>query len=454
LIGLALIVHAVIIVIGVLVLVYDYKIRNNNKLSLFMGVNVLFTFIYGIIPITLISNNFFIGETDFYLIYTVDLKNDPFLFSSILILIGYVSMLLGYYLLRPYVKSNYHYEVSNNILQIFGIILLLLSLFSVFYIMASLGGVFNSLRYIQSLRYGEVEIATSMFLILPLSLASFVIFFSLFIQRLKFFTFNFLFLVIAFLVSIYYVLIFGGRLPLTLFVLLLPMYYLDNNQKWSLKNILILTIIGILMLNYLESLFNQLSNENYLAVSVIDNIPRLVAQFSFPYINTLKVHQFTYSNGDFRYFIDLISWVINYIPANFSNLIGLDQIKPSYSVNTANHHMADPNNPVAGGIPTDIITFGYYQFAVPGTIIVTFIFGIMVSWLDRIFLNSDKNIFISLAKIRVFQIITFYPMYADIEAFMRRRIDVVVLLIIILLFSKKISNKKKGYKIIATSNKN
>src|SRR5690606_10375669 len=118
---------------------------------------------------------------------------------------------------------------------------------------------------------------------------------------------------------------------------------------------------------------------------------RLFAQFSFPYINTLKVHEFTYGRGEFRYFIDFIGWIINYIPKEISSIIGLDLIKPSYLLNSENH--------LTQGIPTDIISFGYYQFALPGVIVVCFLFGGLIGWFDKLFNAVNQNYFIILAKI-------------------------------------------------------
>jgi hypothetical protein len=216
---------------------------------------------------------------------------------------------------------------------------------------------------------------------------------------------------------------------------------MEKRSKFNLKNIAIIVIFGIVFLNYLEAFFHFISQTNYSTRSIFDNIPRLVAQFSFPYINTLKVHQFTYDKGEFRYFIDFISWIINYIPKSFSSKIGLDQIAPSYLVNSNNH--------LTSGIPTDLITFGYYQFAIPGVIIISLLSGRIVSWFDRTLRSSDSDKFIQLAKIRLFQILVFYPMYADIEAFMRRRLDTVMIILILVIYSRKsINNYSKRLKQI------
>lgn len=442
-IGLVIIVHTLIIVLGIYFIFYDYKRRNNNRLSIFMGTNSVFIFIYGLIPIILILNNFFVGKTDFFLIYTIDKQNEPYLFISVVILIGYICMLLGYFLSNPYKIYNYKLHIPKSYLKYFAFVLLLVSSFCVFYFSLSMGGFFNSFKYIEAIRSGNINIAGPIFLLLPVSIVSFLIYLSFQLDKLNLISVNFLFLLVSLVNSIYYLLIFGGRLPIALFILILPMYIMERKGKWGVKNLVLILFVGILSLNYLDSLFKLLSQspENIAVKSVFDNIPRLIAQFSFPYINTLQVHDFTYSTGEFRYFVDLISWVINYLPSSISNLIGLGQIPPSYTVNTYNHLMFDPSNPVAGGVPTDIVTFGYYQFGLAGVIIITFLFGLLVSWFDKFLNNSNQSSFITLAKIRLFQIISFYPMYADIEAFMRRRVDVVLIIVLLVLFSKK-SQKK------------
>lgn len=433
----ALLVHLIIIFIGCFIFMYDYKKKKNRTLSIFMGSNAIFFFIFGIVPIVMIFNNFFVGKTDFYLIYTINYHNESYLFASLIILIGYITFLSTYLLSNPYKKCYVEYSISKKTLQIFGFITLLISLVSSLFIQISLGGIINSFKYIEIIRSGVSIIPSSIFLLLPISISSFIIYYSLHMEKKQIISFDFFMLIISLYVSIYYIVMFGGRLPFAMFILLLPMYYFDREKKWTIKNIAIIFIVGIFMLNYLENLFDILSKSEYSKRAIVDNIPRLFSQFSFPYINVLKVNEFTYNNGEFRYFIDYISWIINYIPSKIGDIIGLGKIIPSYAINTNHHLMFDPSNPVAGGIPTDIITFGYYQFALPGVIIVSLLFGKFIAYLDKFFNNTQNNIFFSLAKIRIFQVLAFYPMYADVESFMRRRIDVVILITIIVLFKNK-----------------
>lgn len=427
--GYAIIIHLLLIIVGLFFGYFDYKKRNDNKLSIFMGANLVFIFIYGIIPIILMLNNFFIGKTDFYLIYTININNEPYFFSSIIIFIGYISFFIGYLVGWPYKPARVKLIVPPKRLKVIGIMLLVISSISSLYIAYQLGGFITSLKFITKLRSGEVIVPSSIFLLLPLSITSFAIFYSTRFNNTKQSLFNSLFLIISLFLAIYYVLIFGGRLPVALFILILPMYYMEKQSKFSLKNIFIIAVIGIIFLNYLEAFFHFISQSSYSTKGVFDNIPRIIAQFSFPYINTLKVHEFTFSRGEFRYFIDFVSWIINYIPKSFSSKIGLDQIPASYIVNSNNH--------LTTGIPTDLISFGYYQFALPGVIIITALFGRIISWFDRTLRSSDSESFIQLAKVRLFQILVFFPMYADIEAFMRRRLDTVIIILILVFFSRK-----------------
>jgi hypothetical protein len=432
-IAFSIVIHVVIILIGITSLIYDYRKRNGTALSLFLGANTIFLLIFGIIPIALILNNFFIGKTDSYLIQTINYENEPYLIAGIIILIGYFFLLFGYFTSKPYIRTNYIYRISEKTIYYFGYGLLFISTAVTVLFSITLGGPINSFQYIQLIRSNNIIISGPLFLLLPLSISAFIIYLSKLLKSKKVITINTICLLLSFFNSIYYVVIFGGRLPIALFLLIIPMYLMDNKNKISLKNVIIVCILGLLVLNYGENLLDHLSGNFYQTKGILDNIPRLVTQFSFPYINVLKVQNFTYDSGEFRYFIDFISWIINYLPSSIADVIGLGSITPSYAVNTFNHHMFDQNNPVAGGIPTDIITFGYYQFSLPGVIIITFLFGKLLARFDRIFLNSKYDTFLSLAKIRVFQILSFYPMYADIEAFMRRRVDVVVLIIIIII---------------------
>ncbi|MCR3955123.1 MAG: oligosaccharide repeat unit polymerase [Gudongella sp.] len=449
----AMLIHFAVIITGIVTLFYDYKQKSSASLSLFMGANTVFVFVFGLIPLILILNNFYIGRTDSYLIQTIDYENESYLSASLYILVGYTCMLCGYFLSKPYNIRKYEYKLSQKTANYYGYIILAISTVVTLLFMISLGGLLNSIQYIQLIRSNNLSISGPLFLLLPLSIVTFVIFLSKQLMLKKMYSINLLWLALSLFNSLYYVIIFGGRLPLVLFVLIIPMYIIDKRQKISIKNISIIFIVGLIVLNYGENLFDHLSGNIYQTRSILSNIPRNVTQFSFPYINTLKVHKFTYDTGEFRYFIDFISWIINYIPASISDAIGLGQITPSYAVNTYNHHMFDPTNPTAGGVPTDIITFGYYQFALPGVIIISLAFGKILAIFDKIFFHSKRDVLLSIIKIRVFQILSFYPMYADIEAFMRRRIDVVVLLMLVIFGVYKVNKKEIETSHIQSSSK-
>ncbi|WP_175640177.1 O-antigen polymerase [Metabacillus schmidteae] len=431
-------IHILIIIIGIQLVLYDTKRNKQKKIRFFTAVNLVFIFVYGIIPLVLYYNKFFVGKTDAYIVYTVDYFNEPYLYASFLILIGYISFVIGYFHSKPYLKSRHTFNISHGNLRYIGIFLLIISCASVFLVASGLGGVFNSLSYIQAIRSGggEVSISSIGFMLLPIGVPPFLIFLSFVLKEKKIYSLNFLFMLLSLFNSIYYVLIFGGRLPLALFLLILVFYYLDKKNSFKLKILVPIALIGIVMLEQLEQFFEYLSTGEYIqGKGVIDSIPRIAAQFSFPYINTLKVHSFTYTDGEFRYFIDFISWLYNLIPNIIMDLLGGEIITPSYINNS--------NNYLTTGIPTDIIAFGYYQFAIPGVIIISILFGKVIGWFDRYFNRTNDNIFLTLVKVRLFEILIFYPMYADIEAFMRRRVDAVILIIILILFSR-VNKKKSG----------
>jgi oligosaccharide repeat unit polymerase len=425
-----ILIHILIIITGIYFFIYDYRKNKNNKLRLITGVNVILILIYGIIPIILYFNNFFVGKTDTHIIYTVNMSSEPFLFSATMILIGYLFILIGYFVSKPYRISKYSVKISNLKLKVIGLFLLMISVVSVYLVSSDLGGILNSLSYIQIIRSsgGAENISSVGFMLLPIGIAAFIIYLSFVIHEKRIFSWNGIFLLISSLNSFYYVLIFGGRLPLALFLLIPVLYYLDVKNSFKLKNMILLAILGFLLLNYLEPFFEYLSTGNPIEAK-FDSIPRLISQFSFPYINTLKVHDFTYTNDGFRYFIDLVSWIYNIIPNRIMDYLGGKVIPPSYLVNSINHGI--------GGIPVDIVSFGYYQFSIPGVIFISFWFGNLIGHLDKFLYSNKNNVLLTLMRVRLFEIITFYPMYADIEAFMRRRIDTVIILLIIVMISKR-----------------
>ncbi|MBJ9983223.1 oligosaccharide repeat unit polymerase [Bacillus sp. S70] len=436
----------------------------NNRFDLLSGINVIYVFCYGIIPICLLNLDFSMLSN--HILDSLDMEKENFLFASVLSIIGYVSILVGYYyknivckLTRKPIKYNdslYNqsksYNVSKFSMVVFTILIFAIGSVSLIQYVNNLGGFSQAIRVAEVLRmYTDTNKFSNPYavMLMPLIIASCTMFYVL--NKLEHsllakIIYQAMFIV-TFTMSIYYYLLNAGRLPLFIFLSSFIILGYIMKEKKSIKanlSIIIVVLLGVFILQNLDDLFSYLAFDtvNKEDVSALDKFKKNILEFSFPYVNLVKVHSFTYPDGTFRYFVDYFTWLVNIIPTSILNVFGADKVMSSHLLNTANYNLVN-----IAGIPVDLVSLGYYQFSVPGVVITCSLFGVIATSVED-FLQKFTHPAFMLIKIRIMYLCIFCVMYADPDVIARGRLDVTIIILFLVLFSRVSSNKEKNGKFI------
>lgn len=422
------------IILGLLAIV-SLKLDGQKGISLHKITCLTFMLCFSIVPIFIISSGNIVQfiEYEVPLYYSVDMENSNFLYASALSLLGFSGYLLGYKFnkIKNCNTIGFRYHENHKKIRIAGHLFFAISLFSivayVYYV-----GFSNVVLNLQRFRFhtpGQIGVLRRF---MPLISVAFLCYYYLSKSRLIKYK---ALAVTSFIIGLfYYVLINAGRLPLMSFIAIVPMYKILNNKiKISKVKMVYLAIVGVFILLLANPIFDYIAYGKKIElneISLFTATSKVLLSFSFPYINLLNVKSFTYFAGEFRYFIDFFTWMINIFPSFITNAIGIDKVLSSWEVNTLNYGSQN-----WGGIPTDIITFGYYQFAYPGVLITTFLYGYIICYFDKI--QTYKQPFYTLLKVKLLFFLPFIVMYADFEQIMIARIDYILPIIIFVMINKK-----------------
>ncbi|MDU7215712.1 O-antigen polymerase [Clostridium sp.] len=427
-----------IILIFLIIFIELFRKKDKGKLDILTGINLIYLFCFGIIQLIFI--NFDIRpklNTINPNLASIDFDNDRYWLAALVSTIGYMFLVLGYFWNSAKKRKKnvcYKYEINYKNIKIAAIFSFFIGVFAnLKYIILIGGGILEPIRISQDLRYNAVLESSGYIRILqPLIILSCMMYFVLYCEfkKKKFL----LFTILTYIISCYYLLTYAGRLPLFLFLVTIPLYYMEKNKKMNLVNMSKIFVVGLLILIFGEYVFDLINGiSNYSSFDFRTNIYRIIVQFSFPYINLLKVPVFVESG--FRCFVDLFTWIINMIPSSILHLFGMNKVLASYQLNTNNFLSTE-----AGGVPVDILTLGYYQLSIVGVIIFTFIFGRIARYFKDITSYCADIPVVRLLKVRMFLFLSLCVMYADIDVIVKRRIEY-WLFAIIILFSIKVLAK-------------
>ena len=428
-----------VILIMMIIFTQIYIIGNKGYFNTITGINIMYCIVFGVIPILLLSMDFSNYASTTYIRETLYSYGATFGYASLLAIIGYLSILSGYFIGR-YRRKMYIIDGLNiRRLYIFANITFIIGLLSLLLTVRQLGGLLGAIKYADMLRsYGKelVSLESSYLRILiPLIVASCSVFYL--IKEYTNSRYSTLMFYITFLLSLYYFIFNAGRLPLFIFIASFIMYRaIKNKNRINIIKLIIIILIGILILNYADKFFAYISygvirNDSS---NLLEKVKQLIVEFAFPYCNLSKVHGFTYNGEKFRWFIDLFTWIINIVPVAILSKFGLWKVANSHNINTENF-----NSLLEGGIPTDIVSLGYYQFSIIGVIVLCIIFGYIAKRLDY-FISNNNITCMRFIKIRIIFFISFIVMYADIDSIIRGKLDITTVIIIIWFSTKKVQN--------------
>ncbi|WP_282154476.1 O-antigen polymerase [Cytobacillus gottheilii] len=444
----------------IIIFIFELKRKKpNDKFDLLTGINGFYAIYFGLSP-------FLISYLDLrdYIPYwalprqvqayygfkdTLSYLN-PFIF----ILISYIFIIFGYYLLNKYkVKNKYVYKevyIHDSKILNLGMVSFIVSFFSLAYYTYSLNGIREAIllaEYTRSINSNFQDSFMFLRLFQPFIICSFYCFLLLKYRmtskvnsegkmRNLFTMFMF---VLTLILSFYYLLITASRSQILIFIIVILLF---RNKKIKIRQSITVGLLIIIGFIYGDSILTYLQTGQYTADRSIENsmqvnLSKFVVQTIYPFINITMVPSFISNISDFRFFGDFIFiWIINMLPGGLLGLFGIGEIKPLWAVNTNNF------NSITGGIPVDLISSGYYQLGIIGIILLSFTFGLIIKRLDDFFKRYNNDA-IKLLKIRFLFFIPTFVINADPEAIVRSGLNIIIMFAVFYYAIRKPKNNGK-----------
>lgn len=192
---------------------------------------------------------------------------------------------------------------------------------------------------------------------------------------------NKVFFIILLFISISYLLLNAGKTGLILFILPIWLTFISYRIKHEWIITIVCCVLGVSVINILDYVFLSFTNESMMLSD--DSVKpdfSLLHQFAYPISNSLNMHEIL-QNNDMRLFKDFITGILTHVP-------GLN-FEVSYEPTSAFYGGVDWRE--SGGVPNDILTFGYLQLGPLGVIVVGFIWGYLLGGLDYYLMNRTNS---------------------------------------------------------------
>jgi oligosaccharide repeat unit polymerase len=452
---------AIYLVLFFIVYGYVKKIITTNGFNILSVFILTFSIFYFVVPFIQTFFKLYRDDTSLYTMLLNQLSDEEIFFNLLICFICLVVIILSYNLrLKSDNKiinnnvingKNYNVETDtlykkivliSNVIFVVGVLCIILLINEVGSLKAylSLGSLTRGLDknptdYIRS-SYLQLITLSTIILVSP--------YLFLYLYRIKKNKINAISFWISMIFAILFLLYNQGRAPLIIFFLPF-LFSFSKRRKKGLFGLVVLFIAGLIILNYLDSLFNYLSYGYYKVNEDKRNIiTDFLREFSYPFTNFILRHDLIAYSG-YRYMYDYIIWPFTIVPSSILGLIGIskESITAVSTLNTEAYGAFLGINP-SGGIPVDLLTFNYYQFGYVTLIPMCFIIGRILNFLDKMFYFFKSNFAIKILLYRIsFSMINIVN-NADISAIIRNRLDIVVLLFITLYIY---INQKRQYKL-------
>ncbi|CAM4160985.1 O-antigen polymerase [Lederbergia lenta] len=448
------------IIIGCIVIRYLYK---KNKRLGFVGGYAGFTFsmlvYYVFIPIIIIlcedaykTNTGYGFDKLIQFIFTKG--SESFLFLILIVVIGFISFNFGYSIvfLKKYKtivkdrvsrgKINNNRNFNNTLLKIinFGAHSTLIiggSALILFFIFV--GGIGNALKLAETTRGFEVSVAEFNYLagiskiIARIVTIAPIMYFYLILNRKKF-SDKFLFS-ISFILSVLLYLSFAGRTPLMTFLIIF-LYFIAKkffNRVWL--KIIFVGIACFPLLDIFNYIFIFFQTQVWVTTEI--NYLQYLRQFSFPMSLGLNIRELV-SFYDFRYYKDVFNDIVGLLPG-----IGFE-----VSYENTSEFFNGSNWRLMGGVPNDVISYGYIQLGMLGVFITLSTWGFLMGCLDKIIKTLPRNsgrdlISVTLAT-QVYQIV----FSADLAPILQSHLIFLLLVIILVIYKRYIRNNKTDFNLV------
>lgn len=162
----------------------------------------------------------------------------------------------------------------------------------------------------------------------------------------------------------------AGKIPVIMLLLCFAIPFAQRFFKHPWALMLLCACCAFPLLGVLDSLFNYFQTGIW--EDVATDMMSYVPAFAYAYSNILNMENIVGQFG-LRWGVDFITGVLNIVP-------GL-HFQPSYEV-TAEFY-SGPQWRMSGGVPNDVITFGFLQFGILGVVLMAVLVGILCGLLDR-----------------------------------------------------------------------
>lgn len=277
-----------------------------------------------------------------------------------------------------------HYLVTAKILFI-------LSLPSLIIYVLGLGGIIQALALAERMRSFSVSVSTYVNPVIglfkvPASFISVDSFFWLYVTKKRPTSLNRLIFFVSFLASIVYFFIDAGRMRLILYIFII--FYVAFRKRIKHFWIWIL-FFGVLNLGLIDSLselflFTEIRNFKLFKYDSVVYL-NVIREFSYPIRSLLHLPEIVDEYG-LLYFKNLVLDTVSFLP-------GIDSDKSYFLVS---EFFGGYNWRSKGGVPDDILTYGYINLGVPGIIILMWIIGKICNYCDQYLMtlsSSDTKMF-------------------------------------------------------------
>lgn len=216
-----------------------------------------------------------------------------------------------------------------------------------------------------------------------------------------------------------------GRAPLILFLLPFILYWGPIRRR-AVVALTLLGVVSLFILNPLNRLFAELSNETVQADTSRGAISTLLLEFSYPFTNFSNRNLLAVHAGN-RNFEDYLTWPMSLVPETLLSLVGLSKAE-MYSSNQANTaaYSSLTGAPPSGGIPVDVLTFQYFEGGMIAVLIAVVLIGVLLKWFDQhLAIVSGQAAIAILGLHAILTIVAVVP-NADPSVIARTRIDGII----------------------------
>ncbi|EEG77492.1 O-antigen polymerase [Dethiobacter alkaliphilus] len=442
-----------ILLCGFILLAESVRNQKRFQIDLLFGVSIIYAICFGIVPIFIFSVDL-TYYSDMHWIRRIPLNDTGYLLASITSFFGYAAIITGYYTAKKVritkksqtqtakdskEKSETSSFFPEKKVAVIAMFLFILGTLSLLIYVNSIGGIKTALETATLYRSGRGPVSSRwLFLknLAPVVMIASYIFYVLMYEKRKKRKYYTMMFGLSFVISLYLLMLLSGRLSMVRYIVIFPLFGVLYKNRGQGKFIIFSTVVALAIIIFGNPLFRAFSNPNQFFYYLqsweinIGEISRLVLmEFSFPYINLVNLLTVG-REVSFRFFSDIFIGTATLLP---QSLLGIQLPDTLSRVNT-NYFGT------FGTIPVDLLSFGYYSLSLPGVIIVTFTFGVIIRIFDSIF-PPQKTALESILRAAWIVFLSFRVMYGDISLVMQGGFELFVGTILIVMIRKKYQEK-------------